>query len=115
MADPNYENEDDHSSYNEESDDESDIPENEIDEIDLDFCSSTILSFSRFTFSTVSGPNIQSSHDMEPIDIFNLFISDDIIELIVEQTNNYALELQRKKRLVRSATISRWKDRFRQR
>lgn len=51
---------------------------------------------------------IKITQNMEPIDIFNLFLTDDIIQLLIEQTNKYALGLQHKKRLEHSARISRW-------
>lgn len=35
-------------------------------------------------------------------------MTDEIMDLMIEQTNNYAIELQRLKRVVRSARISRW-------
>lgn len=74
------------------------------------YWSSIVLPFSKFAFDGASPVPFLITLYKEPLYIFNLFFTNDMLDLMAEQRNNYDKDLWRKKRLVRSARITRWYD-----
>lgn len=131
--DPDYNDEDERTYYDEEaytessdqdvgSDENSDGQHGEVEQVNANetydsdttpetsFWSEVVIGFARFDFIGATGSLIPEIQHMLPIDIFKLFIDQEIIDLMVRETNRYAIEMKDNKRLVRSARISRWYD-----
>ncbi|KAL7643479.1 UNVERIFIED_CONTAM: hypothetical protein RMT77_005461 [Armadillidium vulgare] len=75
-------------------------------EIDGDYCSN-------FSFFDVSGPpekKTTQSHLTQPIDAFNLMVTDDVYNLIVKQTNLNAQQMMVNKSVSKSSRLKDWRD-----
>ena len=63
-----------------------------------------------FSFgSKVPGPQI-SSNTFEPIQIFKLFFTDQLVDEIVKETNNYAKNVLSSKKLTKDSSWQTWHD-----
>ena len=64
----------------------------------------------KFTVSPkVTGPQI-SPNIIEPIDIFKLFFTDELVDNIIKETNNYANTKISAKRLTKRSIWNNWKN-----
>ncbi|XP_054728782.1 piggyBac transposable element-derived protein 4-like [Anastrepha obliqua] len=60
------------------------------------------------TFSGKSGLQVDVPQSVTPFDVFRLFIDDEIINLIVLETNRYAEQQQIAKELKRESRMKKW-------
>ena len=60
-------------------------------------------------FISNSGIKVVIPSDASPIDLFSLFWNDNVMELIVNETNRYASTFMNNPNVTRNSKISRWK------
>ena len=70
---------------------------------------------SPFSFTGNSGLQKRIMHDDQskntlPIEIFNQFFDDSIIEMMITETNRYAQQILSSRQIRRSSRMNRWKD-----
>ena len=59
-------------------------------------------------FEAIPGLKVDMPADARPVDYLLLFWSDEILEIIVNETNNYAASILNKSNVTRTSRISRW-------
>lgn len=98
-----------------EADDSSDEEINHVsDNEDIDLVwFRDVLDVAKLQFSGQSGLQMDIQHkgdNIDPIDVYKTIINEDVINLMVLETNRYAAQLLASKRLSRSSRLSRWRN-----
>ena len=65
-----------------------------------------------FSYQETGGLNKQLSDDINPYDVFTLFVDDEIINLRVLETNRYAQQKLNESRLTRGSRMHKWKPKI---
>lgn len=65
----------------------------------------------QFTFNGSSGVNIEIENPNIPFNVFNTFITNDLVSIISEETNRYAMQyIQSNKNLKKHSRVRYWKE-----
>lgn len=62
----------------------------------------------QFTFTGIAGVQKNIANNVTPLDIFNLLVDDDVIHLIVTETNRFAEQSLLSKRITKYARHTKW-------
>ena len=61
-------------------------------------------------FTGQPGMNVQMDANAEPIDYLRLFITDELIDILVNETNLYAGQYIRNRRIAEKSRVKKWRD-----
>lgn len=61
-------------------------------------------------FTGRSGIQVDITQDIHPVDIYNMFLSQNLLECIALETNTYATQILQEKTLTRSSRLHKWHD-----
>ena len=103
------------SDYSSEDTDESDSDDDSNDQQPSSSSTQWICPADGTTFKQFPNPPIKSSHlaplqNKTPFEYFSLFVSEDIFELIMKETNQNAHQFLSSHRVSRKSRFSKWKD-----
>ena len=103
------------SDYSSEDTDESDSDDDSNDQQPSSSSTQWICPADGTTFKQFPNPPIKSSHlaplqNKTPFEYFSLFVSEDIFELIMKETNRNAHQFLSSHRVSRKSRFSKWKD-----
>jgi len=107
--DPNWENDDiDNQGENYRSEDENEVTSEWIDNFEQPNMNSNIVFNPNNDDVGINPDIIETMVSLSPFDIFSLFFDDEVINLLVVETNKYAQDKLNKQENSRSARIKKW-------